>query len=394
MERHAADDGQHGAETRAAQARILKKYGLLLDLSDVDESIIQKLNKKRLPALNEELTWNQWCNKLFGDACRPRAVHLETVTGNTRMFTVKHRMAQMSWLTDELMERDQLLKDQEKRISELEKEKADFERRAYAVERLSYHRMSGFYFSVVEQLLREIKTIEDVEGDYRESTSRDNKAIRENLARLIAGGDFRADFVAELELVDKDRKEPFKKREKIIISRIESRWRMQESTDGNEDKELGWSFEVKGLQWDVVSFMGGVYEPVPNKYVETNYDDVKLDVRFELFGAMGVDLDNDELNYLTEFYRKLFLAVLRAGDLKRRAAIREEIMLACFWAWTAPGMPLHQLSDKRQHVEGLYERYPGENKVLPAAVFERFVSSVDDVFEKGFGSRVLRDWRC
>lgn len=396
MERHEEDVEERRLAMTLAQRRVLDVYGLLLDLSRVDVAALHQFNKRKaLPVASEDMTWARWGRELFGESSNLRIITPEVVAGQTRLSTVRSRMGQVGWLADELQEGDRVRLEQGKQIDALEKADRQRKQPTPRAELLSPHPMTAFYFSMVCQLLKVLETIEDVEGDYRESNTVPNKQIRKRLADIIAGEGgrgYRADFFAKLEPEVRERKNPFPEKRDVRVATVS--FRRWDGSDRFFQEHSHPDFTMEGLQGDVVSLMGVDYQETPSGYIEPDYAEVKVELRFKLFHESDGGMSDQDLRYLTSFYRRLFAALCRAGDHKPRASIREAVMLACFWAWTAPGMPLEQLVGHKQDAGGWPEEgFERQEKKLPAAVFERFVGSVESVITDATGLRVLRDWR-
>lgn len=72
-----------------AQLKLYKKYGLLLDLSTLEDDAIKRLSElKRLPTVPPETTYARFCNIVFGNGSRPMVTCVSRLSAITQIGTI------------------------------------------------------------------------------------------------------------------------------------------------------------------------------------------------------------------------------------------------------------------------------------------------------------------
>lgn len=325
-------------KAKAAQLCVLKKYGVLADFSGLDEAVLDRILKGRLPAgAAQELTFANWCDQMLGQGTRvPIARFDHQVAGQTRFGNLAAGCDLSSSLKTLDRQFQAQLKASQQEVEQLKVELNTLRQsraRAALFDPLSdaAKALQFWYHDTTDPLHRILWEIKEIEGGIFDHQGQLNRDYRQQLVEIILralNGLESLGFCIEAELRDTSLKAP------VFPSVVLHRSHSIEGADLGVD---GFEFEVKDVQPDVLVaaseclFLGHDL-PAIDKHHRFNCH-VKVSVSQRL--ALG----EDELFHLSCFMHKLFEAMARSGDGRPRGTLREKVILCLILSSTAPCMP-------------------------------------------------------
>lgn len=325
-------------KVRAAQLSVLGKYGVLTDLSGLQQSELDRALKGAVPlAAAQQMTYATWCKQLFGQRqeCRvPVARFDDEITGQTKFtsltqgqelargFKARERQlqAEIKAAKEEAAKlREELAASRPKPVAEAPDTQASWFQRGLAY----------WYSDVTQPVHSMLWEIKEIDVPIFEHQGALNRAYRGRLVEIILSalqGLEHLGFFVDAELRDMSAKDP-------IAPVVLHRSRLASADEFYAD---GFSFVVEKVQTAVVVTADAfIHEErtLPSEHAKLRFD---CHVSLRCKEPVGVVVTEDDLHHLSCFLYKLFESMARSGDGRPRAAVREGLILCLLLSRTAP----------------------------------------------------------
>ncbi len=323
-------------KVRAAQLSVLGRYGVLADLSGLQEPQLDRALKGAVPLAGaQQMTYATWCNQLFGQGYRVPVARFDgEITGQTKFIS----LAQGQELARGFKARERQLQAQIKAA----KEEAAKLREELAASRSApvaqvcdtpacwfQSDLARWYTQVtqpVHNMLWRIKEIDVPIFDHRGAL---NRTYRGHLIEIILTamqGLEDLGFFVDAELRDMSAKDPIPP---VVLHR-------SRLSNADELPDNGFSFVVKKVQTAmVVTADAFIHEErtLPSEHARLRFD---CHVSLRCNEPLANVVTQDDLHHLSCFLYKLFESMARSGDNRPRAAVREGLILCLLLSRTAP----------------------------------------------------------
>lgn len=325
-------------KVRAAQLSVLGKYGVLTDLSGLQESELDRALKGAVPLAGaQQMTYATWCKQLFGQRqeCRvPVARFDNEITGQTKFTSLTQGQELARGFKARERQLQAEIKAAKDEAAKLREELAASRSRpgAEVYDTPAYWFQSDlarWYTQVtqpVHNMLWRVKEIDVPIFDHRGAL---NRTYRGHLIEIILSalqGLEDLGFFVDAELRDMSAKDPIAP---VVLHR-------SRLASADELCDEGFSFVVKKVQTAmVVTADALIHEErtLPSEHAKLRFDcHVSLRCK-EPFDNLVTE---DELHHLSCFLYKLFESMARSGDKRPRAAVREGLILCLLLSRTAP----------------------------------------------------------
>jgi DNA-binding Lrp family transcriptional regulator len=317
------------------QLKILKRYKLLVDCSELDETVLVRISK-RLPKADEKEapTFASWCDQVFGKGIRvPVARFQGGIAGKTHLSSLTDELG----LTETLRQQEKVhkaaVKALEHDIAQIKSEHA----MAFAnirtppKERGRFSWDLRYWYSEVSRELRQLLPgIKEVEGYIFEYEGASNRDYRTHLVDIILSSvrqleSLGFDVVVELE----DVKHNSESARNMVFHRTRT-----VDLEGGARKLFG--FTVQKMPIDII-------KPMHSTLSDPGIPALSLPCRVSVGGRHIEHECEDEISHLSYMVHKLFLALAKSADHVPRGVLREKILVCLMLCWTAPCMPANEL---------------------------------------------------
>ena len=325
-------------KVRAAEISVFNRYGVMADLSTLEEEALDQAIKGRVPVkLAQDMTFASWCYQLLGQNIRvPVARFDRAVPGQTRLSN----LAVARDLAKSLKARDRqlqtALKEAENQVDQLKaelnalKQGSALAESAVPVSKIS-ESLRTWYCTTSASLQKVLDDIKEIEGPFFGQQGLSNRDYRKQLfeAVLYALNNLECiGFSINVHLHDNSNEEP-----------VSPSLLMHRSPVSNIDRfDVNYfDFVINDIQVDVFeevseNFFG--WQPQPTVDPERRFQ-----CHVEVIASQQLVLAEGELSHLSYFMHKLFESLSRSGDFKKRGSLIEKLVLCQLLSFTAPCMP-------------------------------------------------------
>lgn len=322
------------AQEQWVQLKILKRFDVLVDCSDLSETVLGKLLKRLPLPIGDNLTFASWCDQVFGSGVRPLIVYQhDEVSGQTRMTTLTLGLA------DQLRRQDRSLKALQKKLDQTlpaqqEPVITGLPASAPDVETEESWRWRSFYSSGRDGLHRLIGTVEGIERvhifDYQGAT---NRTYRIELLKLVKN------TLTQLKQMGIGVTATFPP---LQFGAFAVDTKVFYGNPAEARDHLIRSFSVDEMPTDILYLpedgcQGASAEETPKNasfMVELHILD---NAKFS---------DDAAMQHLSFYLQKIFQALAKSADHVPRGVLREMLLLGVMLSMTAPNVPIERtLSD-------------------------------------------------
>lgn len=312
------------ALVQQVQLNILKRYDVLLDCSEFDDSTLNKLSKRLPKANGEHATFARWCEHVLGDY-RPAVARFEyAVAGQTRIDTLRLGMREglstqeraLTAQVEELKKQINALQAKQSALPTHVQPAVDFEQVRWE------HAWQYFYAGRRDVLRNLLADVRDVEGHIFNAQGERNRNYREVLdegIRYMLEGLQRLGFIIDVTLTTA--------REHGFMPQYFDYYRTPERDD-RFDHLL--SFEIPEMPTDILV-------PLPEEVSDKSICHVSL------YRGSAARATPEEVEHLGAFLHRMFAALAKSADHVPRAGLREHLLLALMLSWSAPGVSLDDM---------------------------------------------------
>ncbi|HCH75433.1 MAG: hypothetical protein CMK96_11045 [Pseudomonas sp.] len=319
-------------KAREAQQQVLGKYGVLADLSGLDEAQLDRaLEMKVALGSAQHMTFAGWCDQLLGPGVRVRVATFDDVAGQTKVssliagrdLSTTLKAMEKKHHASLRIERDQVkqLRAEVQALEQAATTSASVEKSVPAMSTLG-----GWYYLTAASLMPFLYNINEVDGPIFEYQGAVNRDYRRGLVKIILDALHYLDNLGfQIEVVLRETTNQGKISPVILYRSLEFRENLY---------CYGFDFSVDEIQADIIE-AGRAHFSLENEYAEMDQD-----IRFDCHVAVvpRETTDDKELYHLSCFLHKLFEAVSRSADGRPRGALLEKIILAMLLSRTAPCM--------------------------------------------------------
>lgn len=309
------------------QFRILKRFDVLVDCSDLEISLLKKLAKRLPRTTGENLTYAAWCEQVFGLGLRPLvAVNHNEVAGQTRLGSLGLGLA------SELRRQQRSLKELQSRLDQsLEERPAAFGAASTPLPAIETEQSWGwrnFYSGGWRGLRRLLGKVENVGPghifDYQGATNRDFRVELIELVRSTLADAAQVGFGVNATF-------PTETTEDVAApARV-----FYGSAREVPRCSLG-SFVVKEMPTDILHLTDSFHQRASE---EVRDEKASLFVEIYELGTTA-RLDGMAVQHFIHYLQKLFQALAKSADSVARGVLREKILLGLMLSISAPNCSL------------------------------------------------------
>lgn len=335
---------RHGVQTlglekkvRAAQLSVLNRYGVMADFSALDEVELDQALKGSVPVkVAQDMTFASWCDQLLGQGARVPVARFDgPVPGQTKLSN----LAVGRDLAKSLKARDRQLqsaiKASETQVDQLRAELKALrqgsvhEEPIAPVSRIS-ERLCNWYYETAAPLQKILEGIKEVEGHIFAYQGPSNRDYRKQLFEIVLYALSSLEcigFSIDVEMHDNSNESPVSPSVLMCRSQVPD-------ADGFDVKYF--DFVIDDIQIDVleeISELSCVWQPQPVVDPARRFE-----CHVKVIASPQLDLIEGELSHLSYFMHKLFEAIARSGDFKKRGSLIEKLILCQLLCCTAPCM--------------------------------------------------------
>lgn len=309
------------------QFRILKRFDVWVDCSNLETSLLKKLAKRLPRTTGENLTYAAWCEQVFGSGLRPRvAINHKEVVGQTRLSSMGLGLA------SELRRQQRTLKELQSRLDQsLEERSASPEAAPTPLPAMETRESWGwrnFYAGGWRGLRRLLGKVENVGHghifDYQGATNRDYRVelielVQSTLASAAqVGFGVNATFPAE------------KIEDFAVVARVFY------GSPGEVPRYSVGSFVVNEMPTDILHLKDSFHQQASE---EVRDEKASLFVEVYELGTPA-PLDDAAVQHFIHYLQKLFQALAKSADSVPRGVLREKILLGLMLSISAPNCSL------------------------------------------------------
>ncbi|MBD8614245.1 hypothetical protein IFT69_10985 [Pseudomonas putida] len=309
------------------QFRILKRFDVLVDCSDLETSLLKKLAKRLPRTTGENLTYAAWCEQVFGLGLRPLvAISHNEVAGQTRLSSLGLGLA------SELRRQQRTLQELQSRLDKGSEEPSAPPEAASAplpaIETSESWGWRNFYSGGWRGLRRLLGKVENVGHghifDYQGATNRDYRGelielVRSTLAEAAqVGFGVNATFLAE-------KIEDFAVADRIFYG-----------SPGEAPRYSLGNFVVDKMPTDILHLTDSFHQQASE---DVRDEKASLSVEVYELGTTA-PLDDAAVQHLILYLQKLFQALAKSADSVPRGVLREKILLGLMLSISAPNCSL------------------------------------------------------
>ncbi|MFV3288996.1 hypothetical protein ACNFBR_09680 [Pseudomonas sp. NY11955] len=352
------------ALVQQVQLSILKRYDVLLDCNEFDDSTLRKLSKRLPKANGEHATFARWCDHVLGDY-RPAVARYEyAVAGQTRIDTL--RLGMREGLSNRESALTAEVEELKKQINALQAKQSALPPQvqpALDIEQVHWEHAWQYFYAGRRDVLRSLLAdVRDIEGHIFDSQGERNRNYREVLdegIRYMLEGLQRLGFIIDVTLTTA-REHGFKP-QYFDYHRTPDR-------DNRFDPLL--SFKIREMPTDILV-------PLPEAVSDKSLCHIAL------YRGSAERATPEEVEHLGAFLHRMFAALAKSADHVPRAGLREHLLLALMLSWSAPGVSLDDMDSSSVYShsdEAWVTQYaqPADQRVemSPLTVFKLLANAV------------------
>lgn len=365
-------------KVRAAEMSVLNRYGVMADLSDLEEEALDQAIKGCVPVrMAQDMTFASWCDQLLGQNIRVPIARFEgPVPGQTRLsnLAVARDLAKSFKARDRQLQA--ALKGAENQIEQLKAELKALKQgsaRAESVEPVSRvsENLRTWYCTTSASLQKILDDIKEIEGPIFGHQGLSNRDYRKQLFEVVlyALNDLECiGFSINAHMHDNSNEAP------VSPSLLMHRGQVP---DSDEIDVRCFDFVINDIQIDV---FGDASKNFLVRQPQPTVDPARrFDCHVQVIASQQLGLNEGELSHLSYFMHKLFESIARSGDFKKRGSLIEKLILCQLLSFTAPCMP----GGSKHHLRSIVSEDRSAPTDVPAGVV------VDHLFQMLRGS----NWR-